>query len=235
MEDILKTLFSENSFKSEAIETIAIGDKYVGIMLTNGNIGVAAKLKEGVLDNPIRILDNPDFNNYSHRILVNAWINARSNYNITISGEGDIFEALDFSAYKNIVMIGFFSSLVGKFKEKDLNLSVFDLNEYEVPVEPITKQKEYVQNADCIILTATSLANLTYKDLLSYSSEACSILMLGPSSPLSHILAKKLGLSIVFGAQFEPFDYQVISLIRSGGGTRSFLHLMKKVYIKSIL
>jgi uncharacterized protein (DUF4213/DUF364 family) len=164
--------------------------------------------------------------------VVNAWVNSNINYSEPTNGEADIFDAIDFSAFKSLVMIGYFGSLVQKFVDKGIKITVFDLNEQDVPVEPIAHQKESIANADGIILTSTTLANNTFPNLISYTNSHSKVYMLGPSTPLTRqIMDMHSSVSGLFGAKFTPFDSDVLHQIEKGGGTRTFLHRMEKVYM----
>ena len=231
MEDILENLFLQFPFESTKIESLIGGEKFIGIMLKNGSIGVASTLSEKMHHDILKSLANPDFTSYSHRILVNAWVNACVNHTENITGTGDIFEAVSFSKFKNVVMVGYFGSLAQKFNSKDLKLTIFDLNEHEKPVEPIENQQAYIEQADCVILTSTSIANGTFSSLISYIKENCTVYLLGPSTPLSRSVLELFPVKGIFGARFKPFDFEVLNAIEAGGGTRSFLANMQKVYI----
>ena len=66
-------------FDKNHIKKIVIGEKYVGIMLKNGQIGVCSTLKNHVifdLNNPPQI----DLNDLNHRIIYIAYVNALLNY-----------------------------------------------------------------------------------------------------------------------------------------------------------
>ncbi len=231
MKDILVTLFEQYPFDSNNYESIICGEKFIAVMLKNGSIGVASTLLEKMPTDAFDVLKNPDFTIYTHRILANAWINACVNHSEIITGSNDIFDAITFTKFKNVVMVGYFGSLAQKFNSKDLKLTIFDLNEHEKPVEPLQNQKQCIQNADCVILTSTSIANGTIGNLISYKDNNCQVYLLGPSTPLTRSIFEHLPISGIFGARFKPFDYEVLRAIEAGGGTRSFLANMQKVYI----
>lgn len=231
MKDILELLYHEHPFNEKNVETIAVGKRFIGVMLKSGNIGVASTLKEQISINPLEVLSKPNFSCHANRILVNAWVNANVNYLEPISGTGDIFEAIPFNEFKNVVMVGCFKSLADKFDNKELKLSIFDLNEKEKPIEPIENQRSFIEKADCVILTSTTIANGTFRDLISYPKSGCKVYLLGPSTPLSSYLIDKLGVTGLFGARFKPFDYEVLKAIEMGGGTKSFLPNMYKAYM----
>ncbi|MFP4557741.1 MAG: Rossmann-like domain-containing protein [Bacteroidales bacterium] len=210
-----------------------IGSKNVAVMLTNGQIGVCSTLGKEINQPAEDILKKPDFTSYEHRILVNAWVNACANYNMSICGNSDIYNAINLSSYSNIVMVGYFKSLIQKLSDSNIKVTVFDLNEEDKPVEPIQNQKESIRNAECIILTATSLANSTYSSILSNVSASSNTFILGPSTPLSPLMFEHLPITGLFGARFKPFDYNVLNSIAQGGGTRSFLDRMEKVWVSN--
>lgn len=232
MRDILKELYANFPYSKNQVKSFAVGQKYVAVMLTNGNIGVSATLMNSIKSSPHSMLSNPNFSNYEHRIVVNAWVNANINYSEPTNGKADIFDAIDFSAFKSLVMVGYFGSLVQKFVDKGIKITVFDLNEQDVPVEPIAHQKESIANADGIILTATTLANNTFPNLISYTNSHTKVYMLGSSTPLTRqIMDMHSGVLGLFGAKFTPYDSEVLHRIEQGGGTRTFLHRMEKVYL----
>ena len=177
-----------------------------------------------------RLISKPNFSKYSHRIVANAWINACANYTETVNGTNDISEVVDFSTHKNVVMVGYFGSLATKLESKQVNLTIFDLKEEDKPVEPMTQQLNAVRTADCIILTSTSITNNTYKNIFSNSTPRCEIYLLGPSTPITKHFFTLPNVRGLFGSRFSPFDLEVMIAIESGGGTRSFLGRMEKVY-----
>jgi uncharacterized protein (DUF4213/DUF364 family) len=231
MIDILKVLFQECPFDKKIVKSITVGERHVCILLNNGNIGVCATLGEKLADQPIEILLNPNFLNINHRIIVNAWINACGNYNNALSGNNDIFEAIDFKEVKNLVMIGYFGSLAQKFIDKNINISIFDLDPDDKPVEPIHNQADALKSANCVIITSTTLANNTYADIISQVKPECKTYFLGPSTPLLLSMFNLPSVAGIFGSRFNKFDYQVLSAIENGGGARSFLNRMQKAYI----
>lgn len=231
MNDILLELFKKHPYEKNQILATSNGEKYFAIMLTNGNIGVCSNLDSIVINESTdEILVNPDFNSYPHRIVVTAWINACCNYSETVNGKLDISQAIDFTNYSSVVMVGYFGSLTEKLLEKSVNLTIFDLKEEEKPVTPMSKQIDAVKAADCLIITSTSITNKTYANLLENSTPECHIYLLGPSTPITSFLFSLPNIYGLFGSRFMPFDFEVLNTITQGGGTRSFLGRMEKVY-----
>jgi len=204
----LQYFYTKDKLDTSIIKSITCGEKYVTVLLKDGSLGVCATLLNKV-NVKIGDLNKPDFNNIEHRIVVNAYYNAlynnRNNYNIEI----DIFDEQDFSKYTNVVMIGFFKSLVKKFEREGINLHIFDKADTDAALTNMVEQIEYIKNADAIVLTSTSIM---HQDMFRYNN-----------------------LKILFGSVFDDNDTRVIDIIASGGGTGVFLPYMHKVFFQNDL
>jgi len=213
------------------IDRIITGKKNTAIMLKNGNIGVCANFGYEISTNKDEIR-KPDLNNIKHRVLLNAYYNAKLNYDNVFKERTDILDLIDFIKYNNIVMIGFFIPIVKKLKDNNIPLSIFDLLVNSKELTPLSKKDEFVSKADAIILTSTTIFNKTLIDLINKSNKA-DIFMLGPSSIMhSDIFAYK-NIKMVFGTVFNKYDNRVLDLIEKGAGTRKFLKLGKKVCLSA--
>ncbi|MCK7461893.1 MAG: DUF4213 domain-containing protein [Sphingobacterium sp.] len=110
MHEPLEFFLTKNRINTERIKRIGAGEKYVAIELSDGNIGVCSTLYHPV-DANFKVFENPDTDNIQHRIMLNAWLNAELNNRMGIhDGEGDIFDVVDFTKYRNIVMVGYFTA-----------------------------------------------------------------------------------------------------------------------------
>ena len=69
-------------FEKKKIKRYAIGEKYVGIMLNNGHIGVCSTLQNTVED-ALMTDGILSLETLSHRIIYNAYVNAVVNYKNT--------------------------------------------------------------------------------------------------------------------------------------------------------
>lgn len=210
------------------IQEIVCGEKYVAVLLKNGNIGVCATLHNNVA------VDIEDFEQFDttllpHRIVAVAYFNALLNYDRQFKKQIDIFDEIDFNKFQNIVMIGYFGSLTDKFKNASINLSIFDLKNNNNALVDINKQKEFLKKADVVILTSTSVLNNTFIEIIESTTENCRIFTLGPSTILHPDMFKYQNIHTIFGSVFEKNDSELLGIIRSGGGTKRFLHLMNKV------
>jgi hypothetical protein len=227
--DILPALYNQHIDNLADVESIEIGSKYCAVTLRNGNSGVCATLGVDVKGGS-EVLGSPDFGRVAHRVLVCAFVNALTNYRCPIDGEGDIFDVIDFGKAQRVVMVGYFFSLACKFKDRGIGLKIFDLDRTERPVEPLSQQKRHLKEADMAIITATTISNKTFNELIAYTPSQSRVYILGPSTPLHDALWGYPQVKGLFGSLFQPNDAMLHRVIREGGGTRDFMGYMRKVY-----
>jgi len=228
MKDPLSVLYESYPYNPEEILATAVGAAYVAIMLTNGEIGVCSTLNKLVTTDPLTLFD-PDLNNHDHRVMTTAIVNAHANYKDDDFGQGDIFEQIDFSKKIDTVMIGFFPPLVEKFQSNSIPFSVFDQQKEDSALTPASKLEENLGKSDCIIMTSTTITNLSFTRIISMTNEDSKIYLLGPSTPLHPILKDQYNIVQLFGMVFKPYDFEVLGIISKGFGTQSFSKKGKKV------
>jgi hypothetical protein len=224
--------YGSDGFDPNRVARYEIGEKYIGIMLDSGNIGVCAILEHKV-QSSILIPGEPNLQLIGHRIILNAYYNALYNYTEKADGDGDIFDSTGFSGYRNIVMIGGFASLIEKFSARGTDIRVFDrLSDSEFMI-PMRRQPEMLRMADCVILTGTTINNNTFTEIVSHTPDGCDIFLLGPSNILHRDMFRYRNIKVVFGSRFRQWDEEVLDLIKKGHGTKGFLKNLNKVYISA--
>lgn len=226
--DILEQLFEKARTICSPSETqFTYGERYVAAMSLRGQIGVCATLNIKIAPSDIKSFN---LRKAQSRVVANAFVNAVLNYLVKPDGLGDIFDVVDFNCFNKVVMIGYFGSLVQKLQGKGINPLVFDIDQHDAPVLPMEKQHEYLKEADCVILTSTSLGNGTFNGIISTISSQCSIYMLGPSTPLDDLMFTIPQVKGLFGSIFPLNNAETLKLIAQGNDTRGFMHTMQKVY-----
>lgn len=230
MEEPVKHFYSLVGFDRKKIQEWVIGEKYVAVMNTEGNIGVCARLGTEMDEGLFRD-GEPDPDNPGHRIILNAYFNSVCNYENLYDERRDIFDSIDFSQHRRIVMIGYFESLYRKFSEKNIALEVFDIQKESNILTDISAMERSLSGAGSIILTGTTIFNNTFNDIISIAPAGCNIFLLGPSNILSVEMFRYPGIKVVFGSVFDKNDSRVLEKIAEGSGTRGFLPYLHKVYI----
>lgn len=227
MKSPLLNFYNAYGFDAGNVENLVIGKIYTALKLKNGKIGVCSNLHAGIDYPDFNIF--PDFTKLSHNIIYNAYINALLNYDEKCSPNSDIFDVVDFRQYNNIVMIGYFKPLVEKLGPLNIRIKIFDLFAEEERILPVERQAEVLPEADALILSATTLSNNTFFDIIEMTKKDCRVFLLGPSAPLSKEFFKLGKIKAVFGMQFDLYDDKVLETIGNGNGTRTFSKLGRKV------
>jgi uncharacterized protein (DUF4213/DUF364 family) len=230
--DQLLDLYKIHGYHPEDISRIVAGENYYSILLNNGNIGVAATLKTNIGED-FATFKVPDFNNFTHRAVLTAYLNAKLNYDNVYEKEVDIFEEFQFQGYKKLVMVGLFESLYKNLKSTGIDVQVFDNGSTDERTLPKEKQSDIMKNADAAIITSTSIINGTFGKLISTLPPTCDIYMLGPSGTLTNDIFKYPNVKYVFGSVFDNNNELVLNAIEAGAGTHGFLKWLHKVFIKN--
>lgn len=231
MDEPLQYYFRKFGFNGSAIQRIASGEKYFGLMLKNGNIGVCATLKNKIVAPGLYSDIKPDLEKTTDRILFTAYLNALLNYETNYKEDKDIFDFINFERYNNLVMVGDFKPLIKKFLNFGMKPAVFDLFSEDEIVLPLQLRTKYIQKADGLILTATSIFNSTFSEILNKVKKNCDVYILGPTSILNNEMKTKWNIKTIFGTVFEKNDDRILDIISMGEGTRHFQPLGKKVYL----
>lgn len=231
MQEPLEYFFEKYGIDIQNIKHIVCGEKYVAVVLKNGQIGVCATLNNYV-NISIQDLRFPDLKNIQHRIVLNAYFNASYNYNNQYDTSIDIFNKINFKKYNKIVMVGFFRSLVEKFENDKIDLKIFDKAVEDEKLTDMTEQLSEVAKTDALILSSTSVFNNTFLDIINATNDNCDIYTLGPSTILNSEIFEYRNIKLLFGSVFEPDDVNTLKIIQNGGGTKQFLPFMNKVFLK---
>ncbi|MBE9468584.1 MAG: hypothetical protein IMY72_09760 [Bacteroidetes bacterium] len=230
MEEPLKKLYSKFGVNVNNIQRVVYGDKYTAVVLKNGNIGLCANLNNKI-NFRLKDIERPDFDNFEHRIVLNAYFNAEFNYLNTYDKNIDIFDGIDFTKYNRLVMVGYFKPLLKKFRKNNIKVTIFDLFDRDDVITPMEKQLDYVKTADAIILTSTSIFNNTFLNIVN-NSDNCEIFLLGPSSIMHPSILEYKNVKTVFGSVFKKDDEKVLDIIKDGFGTQYFLPYGGKVSLQ---
>ncbi len=231
--DPLELLLSEHAFDLSHVTQIATGQKYTGIMLANGQIGVCANLNNQVSSDK-NSYQKINLKNISHRIILTAYFNALLNYSDNTNEGLDITEDVNFKQYENVVMIGYFKSLVNYFKNEEIPLTIFDMKREDKTITAMAEQKQVLSEADAVILTSTSIFNQTFTEIIQSIKADCNIFLLGPSSIMAAEMRQYKKIKKIFGATFSNSDHRILEIIKKNGGTRDFLTYENKRIFENI-
>lgn len=128
---------------------------------------------------------------------------------------------------KNVALIGHFP-FIEELKPHVKNLWVLELNPHEGDY-PAEAAPQLVPQADFLAITATTLINQTYERLVSLCKEDATVIMLGPTTPLSPVLFDQ-GVDILSGTEVLNPNAVMLSIAQGA----SMHQLKKEGYIRYI-
>jgi len=229
----------------ETIQEIHLGLGYTAVTLTNGNCGLCYTPKEKsgtctVFKDPMEFEGSPAIillerihdDNPTIRCLAIALANAL-NHSFAMSlpnDDGDIMGDLHLKRGSKLAMIGYFGPIIAQLEKQGVEVRSYDIG------KEVGEKKCFYSwardNADALILTATSLINNSTEDIFEKlgTIELPSILM-GPSTIASPNLYDHLG--ITYCAATIATDVPgILKDIRNGRGTPYLHRHSRKVKLK---
>jgi uncharacterized protein (DUF4213/DUF364 family) len=121
-----------------------------------------------------------------------------------------------------VAMVGYFGPLVPKILKITDKLTVLEKREIEAPKTrtlPSEKAREILPASNVIILSASTLANRTFDELLSLRGTAREIVLLGPSAPLYPAPFFERGITAIMGTRIlNPLT--MLTVVSEAGGTK---------------
>lgn len=121
-----------------------------------------------------------------------------------------------------VAMVGYFGPLVPKILKITEKLTVLEKREIESPETrtlPSEKAREVLPQSDVIIISASTLANRTFDELLSLRGTAREVILLGPSAPLYPTPFFARGITALMGTRIlDPMT--MLTVISEAGGTK---------------
>ncbi len=134
----------------------------------------------------------------------------------------DTLAMLDIQAGDNIGMVGLFGRLVDPIRQAGATLTVIELDPRHVRREPgliVTLDPAELAGCNKVLITGTTLLNLTLDSLLERLTHAQCIAVIGPTASCLPEPLFARGVTRVGGAHIESID-QFMALWRSAGRWR---------------
>jgi len=221
------------------VEDVRIGLAYTGVLLSDGYggvactplyefsgcpaLGFAGSLKGKTADKVLELAlsENPleaavgvaTANALSHML----WDLKPENFPVSNVDILDLIKPED-----RVAMVGYFGPLVPKILKITNKLTVLEKREIESPETrtlPSEKAREVLPQSNVIIISASTLANRTFDELLSLRGTAREVVLLGPSTPLYPASFFERGITAVMGTRIlDPMT--MLTIVSEAGGTK---------------
>jgi Uncharacterized conserved protein len=238
--------FLKEHYREIPVKEVRIGLGYTGVLLEDGNAGVAYTFK-GKLPDGCSIFtgERPLAGKSSHKLLDYlgspetaesavgvATANALVNRERETGVEGDVLDILTIKETDRVGMVGFFGPLIPPLKKMVRELLIFEQTTARAKgLFPADHAYRELPACDVALITSTSFINGTMESLIRASHNCREIVLLGASTLLLPEIFKPLGVALLSGVIVTdpPGILQVIS---EGGGMRFFKNHIKKVNIR---
>lgn len=217
------------------VKDIRVGLFYTGVLLDNGNAGVAGTLRD--VTTPKR--DPLDLRNLETKKILEgalspnpllstigmATLNAL--YQPPKSSiPGDILDFLDLTPQDKVGMVGYFGPVIERIENRVDTLYIFERTIKVEGLLPDWSAPLTLPQCDVVIITGTAFINKTIDTILEAGKNARTIAILGPSTPMSEMLLERVHL--LSGVKIEA-PRKMLNIVSQGGGTRALMSASKKV------
>ena len=246
--ELNNTIFSV--FADEAdravIDEIHIGLGYTLVTLQDGRCGLCVTLCNaihafGVNNDPndyegrsalqlLRHIKEPD--HQMSRVMAIALVNALNQPFAKALAETptDWHEQLGLGKGAKIAMVGHFSPVFERFEETGFMVKLLDLD------RDIGQPEKFypwaVQEADALMITATSIVNNTLEEIVGrFSQRQLPIIVMGPSTIMHPDIYQDLPIHTIAGSAVIAKS-DILKAVRNGRGTLDVHHQAKKVYLR---
>lgn len=129
-------------------------------------------------------------------------------------------------------MVGYFGPLVEKINQSCRTLHIFEkMPNPAAGVLAAAAEPEVLPQCQVVILTATTLLNGTFDEVVTYCQGAREVMLLGPSTPYAPRLMAAKGITVLSGVRVAD-PASVLRVIGEGGGTMKFMPFVKKFGVR---
>lgn len=145
---------------------------------------------------------------------------------------GNVTSALEAGPDDTLGMVGEFKPILNKVKDKTRANYVFELGAAEgsglYPSETIP---QYLPKCSVVVLTATSVINHTFDQIIPYCAHARQVCIVGPSTTLCPEVFRRYSVTMLAGSVVKEPE-QVLRIVSQGGGTMSMKPAVKQVLVR---
>ena len=238
--------FLKEQYQEILVKEVRIGLGYTGVLLEDGNAGVAYTFKGKFPEGCSMFIGNrPLAGKTSHKLLDYlgspetvesavgvATANALVNRDRGIEGEGDVLDILKIKETDRVGMVGFFGPVIPSLKKMTRELLIFEQTTARAKgLFPAENAYQELPACDVALITSTSLINGTLGSLLDASRKCREIVLLGASTLLLPDIFEPLGVTLLSGIIITDAP-GILQIISEGGGMRFFKGHIQKVNVR---
>lgn len=232
LKNIIETV--SDTEKQLRIQRVVLGLGYIGVQLENDHVGLSANIvhtrttsctvfqKAGTLVGSTvgDVLSLGLQSGLIPRAICLAAINALKNVD-GCGGSEDVFDEVTVEAHDRVAMIGLIEPVVVMLKKKGCDISVFEHRSVDNPLVLDPKEREAkCKEADIVIVTATSIINDTFGEIVDSLGNPRDVILMGPSTPMIREIFEPTPITHLAGSRVTDPD-KALQVIMEGGGTKA--------------
>jgi uncharacterized protein (DUF4213/DUF364 family) len=161
-----------------------------------------------------------------------AVINAIINDQVADWDTGNVTGALDVGTSDTFGMIGEFRPILSAIKNRTENIYVF---EQDVPPKSSLYSSDaiplHLPECSVVLITATSIINHTFEEIIPYCKSAREVCIAGPSTPLCSEAFREYNVTLLAGSIVRDPEL-ALQIISQGGGTKSMKPAITQVLVR---
>jgi uncharacterized protein (DUF4213/DUF364 family) len=219
--------------KNFKVADLRIGLGYAGVRLDNDATGIAAVLIDALPHGCTVMPAAGNFAGSSAVDLLKFLVEGKNPLEIAIglacvnalikppTDSNDNREAttyLNLKPGEKVAMVGLFAPLVEKIRATGAILTVIEKNSQRLEVLSEEAKQKALKDCDVAIITATTLLNKTFEEIVGLLGEPRSVALLGPSTPLVPEIFHDTPVTHLGGVAVDN-SAKVLQIISEGGGT----------------
>jgi len=147
--------------------------------------------------------------------------------------EGDLLDVLDLKPDDRVGMVGCFSPLVERIRQRVQRLFIFEKGpRLTRDLLPEHRAPEVLPECSVALITSTTIMNGTIDALLLATADCREVVLLGPSTPLvpEFFVESTRHASLLSGVVVTDAE-ELLNVVARGGGTRAFKTCVVKVNV----
>jgi uncharacterized protein (DUF4213/DUF364 family) len=234
--------------KKRKVIDLRIGLGYIGVSLDTGNTGIAAVLFDALPQGCTVMPPAGSFAGSPAADLLKYLITGKNPLETAIGlatanafieppqdniDDREATTYLDLQKGVKVAMVGFFAPLIARIQARGASLTVIEKNPARTEILNDAGKKQALKSCDVAIITATTLLNNTFEETINSLGTPCSVILMGPSTPLLLAIFRSTPVTHLGGALVTN-PGRVLQIISEGGGTPAlrphlrFVNLIRK-------
>jgi uncharacterized protein (DUF4213/DUF364 family) len=233
---ILNRLYErlESLAKSRKVIDLRIGLGYIGVGLDNDSTGIAAVLFDALPHGCSVVSAAGNFAGSPATDLLQYLVDGKNPLEIAMGlaianaligpPPTDAVDDREATTYLHlqkgvkVAMVGLFAPLVARIRATGAELTIIEKNSARIEILSDAEKKNALKSCDVAIITATTLLNNTFEEIINLLGTPRAVVLMGPSTPLLPAIFRDTPVTHMGGVNVAD-SARVMQIISEGGGT----------------